>query len=252
MNYKYTQIARLSNLGSGKYTEQVKETALITRYSQLLGKSIDAAWKAVRTPETMKEAHARKQQLIQNGVSSIAPVMGDLHTLLCQACGHLAISDAPRDLHSLYVAWLIASDLKSAISTSNLKIGDLRGAALTKSIFGDIATQVKIEVKQKVEPNGNHSIEDAEELMAEWFYFVFTKSIGTAPIATSTSAHGKQNCLRVVYDARELMIDGKVEKPLYHPKPFVELSPSALAWITSLEDKNMFSNHFPGMKKGYR
>ena len=227
------------------------DSALVTRYGQLLGKSIDKAWKSLRTPEALLEASARKALLIQEGVSTIAEVMGAMHELLCKACAHLAISDTPRDLHSLYVCWLIASDLKSAISTSNLKIGDLRGAALTKSILGDVATQVKIEVKQKVEPNGNHSVEDAEELMDEWFYFVSTKSIGTAPSSKSTSAHGKQNCLRVVYDARELMIDGKIVKPLYQPKPFVELSPSALAWITSLEDKSLFTNYIPGMKKGF-
>ena len=226
------------------------ESALVSRYGQLLGKSIDKAWKSVRTPEAIQEAHARKQQLIKDGVYSIAEAMSTLHGLLCKACVHLAISDTPRDLQSLYMSWLIASDLKSAISTSNLKIGELRGAALTKSIFNDVATQVKIEVKQKVEANGNHSIEDADQLMSEWFYFVFGKTIGEAPASTSTSSRGKENCQRVVYDAHELMIDGKAEKPLYQPKPFVELSANALAWVESLHNPDFLNNMSGKMKKG--
>ena len=223
---------------------------LITRYEQLLGKSIDKAWKSVRTPEAIQEAHARKQLLIAEGVSSIAKAMGAMHTLLCKACSHLAISDTPRDLQSLYMSWLIASDLKSAISTSNLKIGELRGAALTKSIFNDVATQVKIEVKQKVEANGNYSIEDAEQLMGEWFYFVFGKTIGKAPALASTSSKGRENCQRVIYDAHEIMIDGKAKKPLYQPKPFVELSANALAWFESLHNPDFLNNMSGKMKKG--
>ena len=219
------------------------ESALVTRYGQLLGKSIDKAWKSLRTPEALREASARKTLLIQGGVSGVAEVMGAMHELLCKACAHLAISDTPRDLHSLYVSWLIASDLKSAISTSNLKIGDLRGAALTKSIFNDVATQIKIEIKQKVEPNGNYSVEDADQLMDEWFYFVFSKSIGLAPADKSTSSFGKENCLRIVYDARELMIDGKVQKPLYQPKPFVELSENAQAWLAVLSPEFLVNKY---------
>ena len=205
----------------------------------------------MRTPEALREAHERKTLLLQDGVKGVAAVMSNMHLLLCQACRHVAISETPRALHALYVAWLMATDLKSSISNSNMKIGEMRGAALTKSIFSDIATQVKIEIKQKVEPNGNYSIEDVDELMSEWFYFVFGKSIGKAPAATSTSSRGKENCHRVVYDAHELMLDGKVEKPLYQPRPFVELSPNAIAWLTSLEDKQLFNN-YSGMKKGYK
>ena len=166
--------------------------------------------------------------------------MSDLTVLLCKACSFLAISDSPRDLHSLYVSWLIASDLKSAISATNLKIGGLQGAKLTKSLFSDVATQVKAEVKAKVEPNGNYSLEDVDQQLEEWFYFVFSKSIGKSPTSTSTSAHGKQNCLRIIYDATELMIDGKVQKPLYQPKPFVELSENAKLWM-----KDVTSNQLP-------
>lgn len=219
------------------------ESALVTRYGQMLGKSIDKAWKTTRTPEALREASARKTLLIQEGVASIAEAMAAMHELLCKACVHLAISDTPRDLHSLYVSWLIASDLKSAISTSNLKVGNLRGAALTKSIFNDVATQVKIEIKQKVEPNGNHSIEDVDQLMDEWFYFVFSKSIGQAPSYRSTSSFGKENCLRIVYDAHELMIDGKAQKPLYQPKPFVELSENAKAWLELMAPENLTNKY---------
>ena len=186
MNYQYTQNARQFKMLGAFLAETNIESALITRYGQLLGKSIDKAWIAVRTLVALKEAHKRKELLIQDETKSIAAAMGDMHLLLCKACSHLAISDAPRDLYSLYVAWLIATDLKSAISNTNMQIGKLRGAALSKSIFNDIATQVKIEIKQKIEPGGNYSVEDAEELMSEWFYFVFGKSIGNAPSATGS------------------------------------------------------------------
>lgn len=210
-------------------TSLFNQLDLQTTYSQLLGKSIDKAWKVKKTPEALQEAHARKLLLIENGVSSIAETMNEITVLLCKACGYLAISDTPRDVHALYVAWLIASDLKSAISNTNMKVGDLRGASLTKSLFTDIATQVKIEVKAKVESNGNYSVADADELMKQWFYFVFGKSIG------------KPNT-RIVYDVHCLIEEGKVRKPLYQPKPFVELSPEAARWITSLNDKSLFSN----------
>ena len=217
---------------------------LQTRYSQLLGKSIDKAWKATRTPEALQEAHARKLLLIEDGIGSIAEAMSDLTVLLCKACSFLAISETPRDLQSLYVSWLIASDLKSAISVTNLKLGGLQGAKLTKSLFSDVATQVKAEVKAKGGPNGDYSLEDVDQQLEEWFYFVFSKSIGKAPVSTSTSAHGKQNCLRVIYDAHELMIDGKVQKPLYQPKPFVELSPDALKWIELMAVKSLLTNQY--------
>lgn len=239
----------MPNLGLAKYTDHLNESALVLRYEQLLGKSIDKAWKAPRTPEALQEAHQRKILLIEDGVKSIAEVMNELHLLLCRACGHLAISDTPRDLQALYVAWLMATDLKSAISNSSMKIGDLRGAALTKDIFTDVATQVKIEVKQKVEADGNHSTEDADQLMEEWFYFVFGKTIGTAPASTSTSSRGKENCQRVVYDAHEVMIDGKAEKPLYQPKPFVEISAAALAWMESIRKPTFLNNMTGKMKK---
>ena len=219
------------------------ESILVTRYGQLLGKSIDKAWKATRTPEAVQEAHARKLLLIEGGIGSIAEAMSDLTVLLCKACSFLAISDTPRDLHSLYVSWLIASDLKSAISSTNLKIGGLQGAKLTKSLFSDVATQVKAEVKAKVAPNGDYSLEDVDEQLEQWFYFVFSKSIGKAPTSTSTSAHGKQNCIRIIYDAHELMIDGKVQKPLYQPKPFVDLSEDAMRWMQSMNSDELSNNY---------
>ncbi|EHA63815.1 hypothetical protein [Synechococcus sp. WH 8016] len=219
------------------------ELGLVLRYEQLLGESIDKAWKATRTPDALQEAHARKLLLIQDGIGSIAEAMSDMTVLLCKACSFLAVSNTPRDLHSLYVSWLIASDLKSAISVTNLKIGGLQGAKLTKSLFSDVAAQVKAEVKAKVEPNGDYSLEEVDEQLEQWFYFVFTKSIGHTNTAKSTSQHGKENCQRIVYDATELMIDGKVQKPLYQPKPFVELSEKAKLWMKDVTS-NQLANNF--------
>ena len=78
-------------------------------------------------------------------------------------------------------------------------------------------------VKKKIEPNGNYSIEDADQLMDQWFYFVFSKTIGASAD-------------RIVYDVNELMVDGKVRKPLYQLKKSPEISEYVIDWCTQVSN----------------
>ena len=170
------------------FTKNLNEAILNGIYGTYLVQLLEDNW------TTTDEGDLYRQTMLVDGNHNLAVVMNFITLKALDAFEFIKGTEADKDVKALYQARLALKDIVQAL------VGDDHDVELVTGIIDAIRDQVRREIVGGLRKDATYTIEEADVLMNDLWYFITDGIIGTANA-------------NLVYGVDQLTKDGEFTKP---------------------------------------
>ena len=164
---KATEANNFSKTMTQLFTANLNETILNGMYGAYLAQLLDEDW------ATAQDTDLFRQGMIAYNNHNVAVTMNYITQQALDAFAFIKGFEGDKDVKALYKARLALIDMYEALIGADLDV------AIINELVEDIRTQVRRDVMGGLRADATYTIDEADALLADYWYFITDGAVGT-------------------------------------------------------------------------